>query len=47
MNFMAGFLYLAFRDEETAFKALHEIVDRYEMTDLLNSELFKLKLFFY
>lgn len=47
MNFLAGFLYLVFNDEEIAFKALHEIVDKYEMTELLNSELVKLKLFFY
>lgn len=47
MNFIAGFLYLVFKDEELSFKALHEIVEKYEMTELLNSELFKLKLFFY
>lgn len=47
MNFVAGFLYLVFNDEEIAFKALHEVVERYEMTELLNSELLKLKLFFY
>jgi hypothetical protein len=47
MNFLAGFLYLVFKDEEISFKALHEVVDRYEMTELLNSELLKLKLFFY
>lgn len=29
MNFLAGFLYLAFKDEENAFKAMHEIVERY------------------
>jgi hypothetical protein len=47
MNFIAGHLYLFFRDEEIAFKALYEIIERFEMTEMLNNELMKLKLFFY
>jgi len=47
MNFLAGFLYIVFRDEKLAFMALHSIIECYQMTDLLNSDLTKLKLFFY
>ena len=36
-----------FRDEETAFKALTELVERFNMADLFNSDLPRLKLFFY
>lgn len=31
MNFVAGFLYLVFKDEEVAFKALQEIVHQFDM----------------
>ncbi len=47
MNFVAGFLYIVFRDEEKAFKALQDIVDVHDMAELFNTELPKLKLFFY
>ena len=47
MNFVAGFLYLFFRDEETSFKALLEMVDKFDMAELFNADLPKLKLFFY
>ena len=47
MNFVVGFLILLLGNEEVTFKVLHRIVERYEMTELLNQELFKLKLFFY
>ena len=47
MNFVAGFLLLVFRDEEKVFKALQGIVHQNDMADLFNTELPKLKLFFY
>lgn len=36
MNFIAGFLYLVFRDEEMAFKAMLSLIDRFNMTLLFN-----------
>jgi hypothetical protein len=36
MNFVAGFLYLVFKDEEKAFKALQEIVEVHDMAQLFN-----------
>ena len=47
MNFIVGFLLMLFKNEETAFKALTELVERFNMADLFNSDLPKLKLFFY
>lgn len=47
MNFIVGFLLMVFRDEELAFKALNELVERFNMADLFNSDLPRLKLFFY
>lgn len=47
MNFVAGFLYLAFRNEEKCFKALQEIIGVNNMAELFNQELPRLKLFFY
>ena len=47
MNFIAGYLYLVFKDEETSFKALQEMIDKFNMQELFNSDLPKLKLFFY
>jgi Rab-GTPase-TBC domain len=47
MNFVAGFLFLVFRDEEKSFKALQEIIDVNNMAELFNQELPRLKLFFY
>ncbi len=47
MNFVAGFLFLVFRDEEKSFKALQEIIEVNNMAELFNQELPKLKLFFY
>lgn len=47
MNFVAGFLFLVFRDEEKSFKALSEIIQVNNMAELFNPELPKLKLFFY
>ena len=47
MNFVAGFLFLVFRDEEETFKALMRVADKYDMSHLYKKELPKLKLFFY
>ena len=47
MNFIAGFLLMVLHDEETAFKALIQLVDRFSMAQLFNSDLPMLKLFFY
>ena len=47
MNFIVGFLLMVFRDEELAFKALTELVERFNMAALFNSDLPRLKLFFY
>ncbi len=47
MNFIAGFLYLIFRDEELAFNAMKEIIEVFDMAQLFNEDLPKLKLYFY
>jgi len=47
MNFVVGFLYIFMGDEEVAFKALQEIIERFDMAQLFNSDLPMLKLFFY
>lgn len=47
MNFVAGFLYLVFRDEEKSFKALQEIIEVNDMAEMFNPSLPKLKLLFY
>lgn len=47
MNFVAGFLYLVFRDEEKCFKAMQEIIQVNNMAELFNPELPRLKLLFY
>ncbi|CDW76802.1 tbc domain-containing protein [Stylonychia lemnae] len=47
MNFVAGFLFLVLKDEVKAFKALQQIVEAHDMAELFNTELPKLKLFFY
>ena len=47
MNFIAGFLLMVLDDEETAFRALIQLVDRFSMAQLFNSDLPMLKLFFY
>lgn len=43
MNFLAGFLYLYFRDEEMTFKAFKGLIERFEMTDLFKQDLPLLK----
>ena len=48
MNFIAGFLYLVVGHEEyLAFSVLKELIARYQMHDLFDSELPMLKLNFY
>ena len=47
MNFLAGFLFLFYRDEEKTFKALMGLVKKFEMTDMFKQDLPKLKRFFY
>lgn len=47
MNFIAGFLIMMFHSEELAFKSMNELVERFDMADFFNSDLPKLKLFFY
>ena len=47
MNFIAGFLLMVLKDEETAFKAMIMLLQRFNMAQLFNSDLPMLKLFFY
>ena len=47
MNFIAGFLLMVLKDETTAFKAMIQLLDRFNMARLFNSDLPMLKLFFY
>lgn len=47
MNFIAGFLYLIFGDEALAFAVMREVISKYKMCQLFNSELPMLKLNFY
>ena len=47
MNFVAGFLFLVFRDEQLSFKALMRVAEIFDMSHLYKKELPKLKLFFY
>lgn len=47
MNFVAGFLFLVFRNEQVTFKALTRVAEIFDMSHLYKKELPKLKLFFY
>lgn len=47
MNFIAGFLYLLFDSESIAFAVMREIIARFKMSNLFNTELPMLKLHFY
>lgn len=48
MNFIAGFLYLSLgKQEALAFAVMREVIERYAMTHLFNTELPMLKLMFY
>lgn len=47
MNFLAGFLFLFFKDEETTFKALTGLINRFNMSELFKQDLPLLKEYFY
>lgn len=47
MNFIAGFLYLLYGSEALAFAVMREIIAKYRMSQLFNTELPMLKLSFY
>lgn len=48
MNFMAGFLYLSMgKSESLAFAVMSEVIERYSMMNMFNTELPMLKLMFY
>jgi hypothetical protein len=47
MNFIAGFLYLLFGKECLSFSVMKEIIAKYSMSQLFNTELPMLKLTFY
>lgn len=48
MNFIAGFLFLAFgKDESLAFSVIKAVIAKYRMHELFNTELPMLKLHFY
>lgn len=47
MNFLAGFLFMFFKDESTTFRAFCGLFENLEMTELFQNDLEKLKLFFY
>ena len=47
MNYVGGLLIMVFKDPEVVLKALVMIVDRFDLGDLFNQELPKLKTFFY
>ena len=39
MNFIAGFFYIYFKDEEKAFKALLGLINKFELNKLFNMSL--------
>jgi hypothetical protein len=47
MNFIAGFLYLTFNDDSLAFAVMREVIQKFKMSFLFNTELPMLKLNFY
>lgn len=47
MNFVAGFLFLVFRDEQLCFKSLMRVAEIFDMSSLYKKEMPMLKLFFY
>lgn len=47
MNFLAGFFYFYYQDEEQAFKAMIGLIHKFDLTELFNSQLTRLKLYFY
>jgi ecotropic viral integration site 5 protein len=47
MNFLAGFFYFYYRDEEKSFKAMLGLIKKFDLTELFNTTLPRLKLYFY
>jgi len=47
MNFIAGFLFLFLRDEALSFQVMKQIIKKFELTQLFDTETPKLKLSFY
>jgi hypothetical protein len=47
MNFIAGFLFLLFEKESMAFAVMKEVINKFKMSELFNTELPMLKLNFY
>lgn len=47
MNFIAGFLFILFKKESLAFAVMKEIISKFKMSELFNTELPMLKLNFY
>lgn len=47
MNFIAGFLYILFEKESLAFAVMKEVINKFKMSELFNTELPMLKLNFY
>ena len=47
MNFLAGFLLMFFKDENTAFKAFSGLIEKFEMNELFKDDLPLLKQYFY
>lgn len=47
MNFIAGFLYVLFERECLAFAVMKELITKFRMSELFNTELPMLKLNFY
>ncbi|CAI2381472.1 unnamed protein product [Moneuplotes crassus] len=47
MNFLAGFFYFYYKDEEKAFKAMLGLINKFDLTELFNTTLPRLKLYFY
>jgi hypothetical protein len=47
MNFIAGFLYLFFESESLAFAVMRDLIHKFNMSKLFNTELPMLKLNFY
>lgn len=47
MNFIAGFFYFYFKDEEKSFKSMLGLIKKFDLTELFNAALPRLKLYFY
>ena len=47
MNFIAGFLYLFLKDEALSFAVMRDMIHKFNMSKMFNTELPMLKLNFY